>query len=401
MYGKNVKRGKGLTSGLRLFLNSVWAMVIISSCQKREFAPPPVAVEVATITKQDVPIEREWVGTVEGFVDATIRPQVQGYLISKNYREGDPVKKGRILFTIDPRPFQAALDQAVGVLTQAQAQHYIAETDLNRIRPLAEEKAISQRDLDNAVGTERSTLAAVVSAQAAVSKARLDLGFTKITSPIDGVAGFAIAQIGDLVGPAQAGDLTVVSKIDIIKVAYAVSEQFYLSCVKCMQSAASDTGRGGKNIEHEMILADGSRYPYKGRLYAINRQVEAKTGTLQMEAIFPNPGNLLRPGQFVRVIVTTGIRKNALLVPQRAVIELQGMYQVAIVRPDRRIELRRVRVGEQIGDRWIIDEGVESGETVVAEGVQKVREGALVSPAPFDRLSPADRIGAGNSRSDR
>ena len=187
-------------------------------------------------------------GTTEGFVDATIRSQVQGYLISKNYREGDPVKKGRTLFTIDPRPFQAALDQAVGVLTQAQAQHYIAETDLNRIRPLAEEKAISQRDLDNAVGTERSTLAAVVSAQAAVSKARLDLGFTKITSPIDGVAGFAIAQIGDLVGPAQAGDLTVVSKIDTIKVAYAVSEQFYLSCVKCMQSAGSDTGRGGKTL---------------------------------------------------------------------------------------------------------------------------------------------------------
>jgi len=372
-----------------LFLNSAMAMAILVSCQKREFAPPAIAVEVTTVSKQDVPIEREWVGTIEGFVDATIRAQVQGYLISRNYREGDPVKKGQLLFTLDPRPFQAALDQAEGLLTQAQAQHYIAETNLNRIRPLAEEKAISQQDLDNAVGTERSTQAAVVSAQAAVNKAHLDLGFTKITSPIDGVAGFAIAQIGDLVGPAQGGELTVVSKIDTIKVVYSVNEQFYLSCMKRMQSPVS--AASGQTMEHELILADGSRYSYKGRLYAVNRQVEAKTGTLQMEAIFPNPGNLLRPGQFVRVIVTTGIRKNALLVPQRAVIELQGIYEVAIVRPDLRIELRQVKLGEQIGDRCIVDEGVEPDETVVTEGVQKVREGFLVAPMPSEGPPPQDQ----------
>ena len=366
-------------------------MVILASCQKREFAPPAIVVEVATVVKQDVPIKREWVGTIEGFVDATIRAQVQGYLIGRNYREGDPVKKGQLLFTIDPRPFQAALDQAEGMLAQAQAQHYIAETNLNRIRPLAEERAISKQELDNAVGTERSTQAAVVSAQAAVNKARLDFGFTKITSPIDGVAGFAIAQIGDLVGPSQGGELTVVSKIDTVKVVYAVSEQFYLSCLKCMPSSGEDKGGAGKNMEYEMILADGSRYPYKGRLYAVNRQVEAKTGTLQMEATFPNPGNQLRPGQFVRVIVTTGIRKNALLVPQRAVIELQGMYQVAIVRSDRRIEIRHVKMGEQIGDRWIVDEGVMPDETVVAEGVQKVREGSLVTPMSFEGQPSQDQ----------
>jgi membrane fusion protein (multidrug efflux system) len=362
-----------------------------ASCRKPESAPPAIDVEVATVAKQDVPIEREWVGTIEGFIDATIRAQVQGYLVSRNYREGDRVKKGQLLFTIDPRPFQAALDQAQAMLDQAQAQHYIAQADLERIRPLAEEKAISKRDLDNAVGTERSTLAAIIAAQAAVNKAHLDLGFTKIASPIDGVAGFAIAQIGDLVGPAQGGELTVVSRIDTVKVAYAVSEQFYLSCMKCMQSPRSDSADAGQTMEHEMVLADGSRYPYRGRLYAVNRQVDAKTGTLQMEAIFPNPGDLLRPGQFVRVIVTTGTRKNALLVPQRAVTEMQGIYQVAIVRPDRRVELRQVRLGEQVGDRWIVDEGLEPDETVVAEGIQKVREGSLVAPMPSGGSLPPDR----------
>ena len=209
---------------LFLFLIPAIGAFIVASCRKPESPPPPVAVEAAEVIKRDIPMEREWVGTTEGFVNATIRPQVQGYLVSKNYREGDPVKKGGLLFTIDPRSFQAALDQAQGALAQAKAQHFIAQTDLDRIRPLAEEKAISKRDLDNAIGTEQSTRAAVVSAQAAVSRARLDIGFTRITSPIDGIAGFAIAQIGDLVGPAQGGELTVVSKIDTIKVAYAVSE---------------------------------------------------------------------------------------------------------------------------------------------------------------------------------
>ncbi len=359
------------------------AAVVCTSCQKPKNVPPPIAVEVAVVAKEDIPVEHEWVGTIEGLVDATIRAQVQGYLVSKNYREGDPVRKGQLLFTIDSRPFQAALDQAQGVLSQTQAQHYIALANLDRIRPLVEEKAISRQDFDNAVGTERSTLAAIVAAQAAVNKANLDIGFTKITSPIDGVAGFAIAQIGDLVGPAQGGELTVVSKIDTVKVSYAVSEQFYLSFMKSMQSPGKDAD-AGQSMKHALILADGSRYPYEGKLYAVDRQVEARTGTLQMEATFPNPGNLLRPGQFVRVIVTTGIRKNALLVPQRAVIELQGMYQVAVVRPDRRIELRQVKLGEQRGDRWIVDEGLEPDETVVVQGVQKVREGSPVSPMPYE-----------------
>jgi membrane fusion protein (multidrug efflux system) len=358
-------------------------------------------VEAAEVIKRDIPMEREWVGTTEGFVNATIRPQVQGYLVSKNYREGDPVKKGGLLFTIDPRSFQAALDQAQGALAQAKAQHFIAQTDLDRIRPLAEEKAISKRDLDNAIGTEQSTRAAVVSAQAAVSRARLDIGFTRITSPIDGIAGFAIAQIGDLVGPAQGGELTVVSKIDTIKVAYAVSEQFYLSCFKCMLTSGGDSGVQGNSMQHEMILADGSRYPYRGRLYAVNRQVDTKTGTLQIEAIFPNPGNLLRPGQFVRIVVTTGIRKGALLVPQRAVMEQQGVYQVAIIRPDRRIEIRQVQPGDRSGDRWIIDAGVAAGETVVAEGVQKVHEGTLVSPMPYAMPASPDPVGTGDTGSDR
>ena len=247
------KRLRRVASEFLLFLSVVLATVILASCQKRKFAPPPIAVEVVAVAKQDVPIKQEWVGTIEGFVDAKIRAQVQGYLISQNYREGDPVKKGQLLFTIDPRPFQAALDQAEGVLDQAQAQPYIAETDLNRIRPLAVEKAISKRDLDNAVGSERSTLAAVVAAQAAVNKANLDLGFAKITSPINGVAGFAIAQIGDLVGPSQGGELTVVSRIDTVKVAYAVSEQFYLSCMKCMQSPLGGMNVTGKNLGHEII----------------------------------------------------------------------------------------------------------------------------------------------------
>jgi membrane fusion protein (multidrug efflux system) len=274
------------------------------------------------------------------------------------------------------------LDQTVGDLARQEAQYENARANLARVRPLAEQNALSKKDLDDSIGAEQSALAAVTAAKAAVEKARLDLGFTKITSLIDGMAGLAKAQVGDLIGPAQAGELTTVSTINPIKVYYNVNEQAYIDFMKRFSSEAAGL-KEARNLEIELFLADGSLYQYKGTFYAIDRQVDVRTGTLRVAALFPNPRNLLRPGQFVNVRVLLGTRKGALLVPQRAVMELQGSYQVAVLGADNRIDLRTVKAGDTLGPLWIIEEGLKPGERIVVEGLQKVKQGIAVTAKPF------------------
>jgi membrane fusion protein (multidrug efflux system) len=375
------------------------SFILVCACERGRqtaAAPTPPEVSVAEAVVKDVPIVDEWVGAADGLVNATIRAQVTGYLIKQEYSEGDPIKKGDVLFTIDPRPFREALDQALGTLAQTEAQHENAHATLERVRTLASENALSKKDLDDAIGAERSTGSAVVSARAAVEKARLDLGFTRIISPIDGIAGIARAQVGDLVGPSQGGELATVSMIDPIKVYYTITEQAYLGMMKRFPSAAGRNRE--RKMDIELILGDGSSYPYRGKFYAIDRQIDVRTGTLRMAATFPNPRHLLRPGQFVRVRVRSGIRRGALLIPQRAVMEFQGSYQLAVVGPDNRVEMRQVRPGERVGALWVIDAGLNPGERVVAEGGGKVRQGTVVTPKPFVFPAAADPDSSANAR---
>jgi membrane fusion protein (multidrug efflux system) len=373
-----------------LCIGACLCAISLSACRKEKPAPPrPPEVEVVQVIQKDVPIVHEWVGTADGLVNATIRAQVTGYLIRQDYKEGDSVKKGQLLFEIDPRPFQAALNQAKGELARQEAQHANAKANLDRVKPLVAQNAVSKKDLDDAIGAEQSTLAAVIAARAAVENARLNLGFTRVTSLIDGMAGLAKAQVGDLLGPAvQGGELTTVSTINPIKVRYTVNEQAYIDFMRRFSTEAAGLQEARK-LEIELFLADGSRYPFTGTFYAIDRQVDVRTGTLRVEALFPNPRNLLRPGQFARVHVHIGTKKGALLVPQRAVTELQGSYQVAVVGPGDRVDIRPVKAGERVGSLWVIDEGLKPGERVVAEGAQKVRQGASVIPKPFALASSA------------
>jgi membrane fusion protein (multidrug efflux system) len=345
-----------------------------SQPQKTVESPP--TVQTVDTVQQDVPVYTEWIGTTDGNINAEIRAQVQGYLISQNYREGDFVRKGQTLFEIDPRPFQAALDQAKGQLAQQQAKWTTAKADLAKIAPLARQNALSKKDLDDATGVEEAAHADVISAEATVYKATLDLGFTRIESPIDGIAGIAKTQIGNLVGPGSMDELTTVSNVDPIKVYVSVGEQEYLKLV-------GNGGPGFKNIPLDLILSSGGVHPYNGRFALADRQVDAKTGTLKLVAFFRNPGNVLRPGQFAKVRAETEIKKNALLVPQRAVTELQGAYQAAVVGPDNKIDIRPVKTGERIGSLWVIDEGLKPGEKVVVEGVQRIKQGMVVNPQDY------------------
>jgi membrane fusion protein (multidrug efflux system) len=358
------------------------ALLCFAGCKEKPRAtPPPPIVEVAAVTEADVPIYHEWIGSLDGLVNATIRAQVTGYLVSQNYREGDAIKKGDLLFQIDPRPFQATLDQANGQLAQAEARLGKTELDVKRYAPLVKEKAISQEEFDDAGQADLEAKAAVLSAKAQVEQAQLNLGFTKIASPIDGIASIAKGQIGDLVGPAT-GELTTVSTVDPIKAYYNVTEQAYINFAKLF---STDTDRAArlKQLEIQLILADGSVYPKTGQIYAPDRAIGSTTGALRLEAIFPNPDNSLRPGQFVRVRVKFDTRHGALMVPQRAVAELQGAYQVAVVDADNKIHLQPVNVGERNGSLWIIDHGLETGQRVVVEGLQKIRDGALVNPTNY------------------
>jgi membrane fusion protein (multidrug efflux system) len=361
---------------------SITAMSLIFFCiagcgqgEKDKDSSVPM-VQVAQVARQNVPVYTEWIGTTDGIVNATIRAQVQGYLIKQNYREGDFVRKGQILFEIDPRTFQAAVDQAKGQLEEQQARWATAKANLARITPLAEQNAVSKKDLDDARGIEQAAHAAVISAQAVVDKTKLDVGFTKITSPVDGIAGIAKTQIGNLVGPGMIEELTTVSTLDPIKVYVSVGEQEYLNIVGNGKSSFKD-------IPLELILSSGSVHPYKGYFALADRQVDVKTGTIKLAAFFSNPGNIIRPGQFAKVRAKSKIKENALLIPQRAVTELQGSYQVAVVGPDNKIDIRSVKPAERIDNLWVIDEGLKPGDKVVMEGFQKVRQGMIVNPQPY------------------
>ena len=335
-----------------------------------------------TVTPKDVPIYKEWIGTLEGYVNADIHAQVLGYLLTQNYAEGSEVKKGDLMFQIDPRPFQAVLDQAKGVLAQVEAQQGEAELDVQRYAPLAKVDAISQQLYTSAVHSNEMAKASIKSAQAAVETAQVNLDFTKITAPIDGLAGVAQAQIGNLVGPTSTSPLTTVSTIDPIKVYFPVSEQAYLD-YRSRHTNATERATHERELDLQLILTDGSVYPLLGRFFFVNRQVDVNTGTIQVVGLFPNPTYLLRPGQFALVRAQTQIRKGALVVPQRAVAELQSIYQVVTVDQQNKAHIQPVTVGEKVGSDWIIEKGLKPGDRVVAEGIQKVKEGLAVKPEPF------------------
>jgi RND family efflux transporter MFP subunit len=367
-------------------------VILLSSggCGKSEQpqAHPP-EVEVVQVEQRDVPIRKEWIGTLDGLINAQIKPQVTGYLLRQTYTDGAFVKKDQLLFEIDPRTFQAALDQtkgqlanAEGQLAQAQANQIKAQNDVNRYTPLAKEQAIPQQDLDNAIQANLAAKAQVDAAKAQVQAAKaqmesaqLNLGFTKVLSLIDGIAAIAQAQIGDLVSPTSL--LTTVSTVDPIKIHFPVSEREYLDYIK------EHPDEEKRHLALEMILANGSVYPHPGRTTLVDRQIDVKTGTLRVQGVFPNPGNVLRPGQYARIRATTSTRRGALLVPQKAVSELQGNYQVAVVGSDNKVQIRPVKVGERVGTEWIIEQGLKPGDRVVAEGIQKVRAAEAVNPTPL------------------
>ena len=348
--------------------------------EAQKTAPPPPEVLVADVVEKTVPVYQEFVATMDGLVNATILAQVQGYLMKQNYQEGSLVKKGDLLFEIDPRPFQASLDVAKAILARHQAILQTAQASLKRILPLAAANAVSQKDKDDAIGSVQAAEAQVLASQAEVRKAQLDLSFTKITSPIDGIAGAAKAQIGDLVGTPQAQTLTSVSKVNPIKVYVPISEREYLQAVERSKQAKQP---GAEKISFDLILVDGSTWPEKGTFAFADRQVDPQTGTIRVAILFPNPNHVLRPGQYAKVRALMKTETGALMVPQRAVGELQGIYQVAVVEADNTVKLRNVKVGERVGEMWVISEGLKPGERVIAEGTQKVREGVKVSPKPF------------------
>ena len=359
----------------------------LAGCQKDD--PPAVSkppdVRVMTVALQDVPIYQEWIGTLDGYVNAQIRAQVSGYLMSQEYKEGSFVKKGDVLFRIDPRTFDAALEQAKGQLGMANAQLGRTDLDVARFTPLVKSNAMSQEELDNAVQASLAAKANVTLAEAVKRQAELNLEFTQITSPIDGIAGIARAQIGDLVGPGS-GNLTEVSTVDPIKVYITVSEQYYLDHLAAYLSAGDGSG---SELELELILANGSVYPQKGKFYFLDRQVEPGTGAIKIAVLFPNPGNLLRPGQYAKIRARTEMRKGVVVIPQRAVTELQGSFQVDVVGADNMVSIRSVTVGTQMSNNWVIESGLKASDVIIVDGLQKAAAGKAVNPLPLEDPAPA------------
>jgi RND family efflux transporter MFP subunit len=357
--------------------------LLIAGCQRSEPpAPPPPQVEVVSVQQQDVPIYREWVATLDGYVNAQIQPRVTGYLLTQKFREGSFVRKNEVLFEIDPRPFRAALDQAKAQLAQSQANERKAARDVERDTPLAEARAIPRSQLENDIQAHRAAVAAVEAAGAQVRQAELDVGFTKVLSLIDGIVGIVQVQIGNLVTPSSV--LTTVSQIDPIRAYFSISEQEYLGAAERINAAALGTlPPGTPRISFQLILADGATYGHPGAFLLADRQVDPRTGTIRIATVFPNPDRVLRPGQFGRVRAAPRVHRDALLVPQRAVSELQGSYQVAVVGEDSKVSIRPVTVGPRVDSLWVIEQGLHPGERVVAEGTQKVRDGLTVATKPY------------------
>jgi len=362
---------------------AVVTILVFLGCKRAEPpAPPPPEVLVTPVIQKDVPIYTEWVGTAVGLVNAQVRPQVQGYLLKQDYHDGTDVKIGQLLFEIDDRSYKASLDQALGDLAQQRANLRKNQLDVAKYAPLAAQGAVSKQELDDATQATRASEAKVQAAEAAVENARLNLSWTKVYSPIDGIAP---VQVGDLVTPSTL--LTTVSQLDPVKVTFPITEREYLRFADMIEEHR-EKGTAPAEIELHLILADGTTYPLPGRFFVVNREVDQQTGTIQVQALFPNPRALLRPGLYAKVRAPTVTRRGALLVPQRAVQETQGVYQVAVVGSDDKIAFRTVKVGEQVDGLWIIDEGVKPGERVVTEGLQKVRDGIVVRAQP-DTSVPA------------
>ena len=374
--------------------------VLSAACGKKEAPPPapPPVVEVAPVTQKDVPIFQEWIGSLDGYVNAEIRPQIEGYVLKRVYQEGYLVRAGEPLFEIDPRQFQAAYDQAMATLAQHEATFANAKLTAARYRPLAAERAISQQELDDAETRENTAQANVANAKANLEKAQLDLGWTKIVSPIDGIAGVAKSQVGDLVNREVV--MTTVSQVDPIKVYFNPSEQEYLAWVE-KHGPVQKTLEAGESLEKGklgLILSDGSVFPRRGDAFLVGREVDVKTGTIQLAGAFPNPGNLLRPGQYAKVRVAVDVRKGAILVPQRAISELQGSHQVAVVGADNKVTIKVVKIGPTEGSMVVVEEGLKPGDRIVVEGLQRVRSGMTVEPkeasnAPEPAAAPAGKTG--------
>jgi membrane fusion protein (multidrug efflux system) len=384
------------------------AVVTTASCTKPTQAGKPQStdVEVVQVQQKDVPIYGQWIGTLDGFVNADVKAQVTGYLLKQEYKEGSLVKKGQLLFQIDPRPFQAALDQAAAQLAQAKAQLVNAEAnqrksqlDVEKYTPLARAQAATQQDLDNAIQTNfanqatvETSKAQIQAAEAAVETAQINLNFTRVVSPIDGVAGLAQNQVGDLVSTSSSSPITTVSTLDPIKVYFTPSEQEYLAFTRQFPTVARREAQE-RRMPMELILADGTTYAHQGRIEFANRQVDQNTGTIRIATLFPNPGIILRPGGYGQVRAVTKVQHGALLVPQRAVSEIQGSYQVAVLDNENKVSIRNVKAGDRVANMWTITDGLKRGERVVADGVQKVVPGARVNPKVF---TAETAVSAGN-----
>jgi len=374
----------------------MFVALLLAGCGRKaqQAGPPPPEVLVTTVKPEDVPRVLERVATLDGFINANINAQVLGYIISRDYKEGSVVKKGDLLFQIDPRPFQAAAAQARGALARDKANQVKADADEKRALDLFKKKVISDQERDTAIAAAGSSRANVEADEAAVQQAELNLGYTKVTAPIDGMAGFANSQVGDLVGPTT-GSLTTVSQIDPIKAVVSAGEGPFTDFVS-RHPDATERNEYVKTLNFDLILGNGELYQHKGKFYALDRSLDPKTGSIRYYVTFPNPGNILRPGQFGKVRFVADMKKGAMVIPQEAVTELQGNFQVAVVDQDNKVSIRPVKMGERIGAMWEITEGLKPGDRVVVQGVQKAREGSIVAakdwtPPPDALVSKADQ----------
>jgi membrane fusion protein (multidrug efflux system) len=372
---KRLVRSSALRSA-RLLFASLLLIAAVAGCSSKDDkpAPPPPGVTVTPVVKKDVEIQQEWVGSMLGNVDADIRPKVDGFLLKQVYAEGSYVNKGQPLFELDSRQTQASVEQAKGKLERARASLAQAQIDVKRYTPLVAQRAISQAELDKAMSMEQAAKAEVDADQAVLDNANLNLGWTTVTSPISGIAGISKVGVGDLMTPITV--MTTISNVNPINIDFSIAEQDY------MRLQREKSGRAaGRSLQ--LILGDGTVYPQRGRALLVNREVDSRTGTIQVRAEFPNPGNVLRPGQYARIRAVTEVRKGALLIPQRAIAELQGVYQVGLVGPDNKVTVKAVSLGPQVADEWIVESGLQVGDNVIVDGLQRVRNGMTVAPAPF------------------
>ncbi|MGB8799875.1 MAG: efflux RND transporter periplasmic adaptor subunit [Candidatus Acidiferrales bacterium] len=368
--------GKSTISALQLFFASALLLCTLSGCTSEgtKPAPPPPGVTVTPVVQKDVDVRQEWVGTTLGNNDADIRPKVDGFLLTQLYSEGSYVNKGQPMFQLDQRQTQAAVQQAQGKLERARAVLAQAQIDVKRYTPLVAQRAVSQAELDKATSMERAATAEVDADQAALDNAKLNLGWTTVTSPISGIAGISKVGVGDLMTPSTV--MTTISNVNPIYVDFSIAEQDYMRFTREKSGQAA-----GQSLQ--LILGDGTLFPQRGRALLVNREVDSRTGTIQVRAEFPNPGNVLRPGQYARIRAVTDVRRDALLIPQQAVSELQGIYQVGVVGSDNKATIKTVTLGPQSGDMWVVQSGLRAGENVIVDGLQRVKTGMTVAPTQF------------------